>query len=352
MPSPIHHSDAPDYPDPELVSWPDPGLVDSFDRQERTSLLNTIRDVADRLERDEASRGDLKILARSLRELRYAFKVFSEYRTHRKVTVFGSARTPADHPEAIAAEEFSRQMALKNWMVLTGAGPGIMEAANRGAGREMSMGVNILLPFEQSANPVIDGDPKLVTFRYFFTRKLMFVKEVHAVVVFPGGFGTLDELFEVLTLVQTGKRDLLPIILIDQPGGKYWHDLMGFVHNQLQVRRLISQEDLSLFRVTDRWETAIEEIERFYRVYQSSRFVRNKLVLRLSRELTPDELTELNERFSGILTSGQIETVDAHAHEADEIDAWPLPRISLAFNRRDIGRLREMIDAINSFDDE
>jgi len=321
--------------------------VAAFEQQGRQALLELIRETADKLERDQATRGDLKIVARAMRELRYAFKVFGKYRTTPIVSLFGSARTPAGHPEFQAAEEFGRRMAADGWMVLTGAGPGVMEAAHRGAGREKSLGVNILLPFEQSAHPSIEGDPKLVTFRYFFTRKLMFVKDVRAFVAFPGGFGTLDELFEVLTLVQTGKRDLLPIVLIDEPQGTYWSDWLKFISHQLGDRRFISVEDLSLFRVTNSLEQAIDEIQTFYRVYHSSRFVRGRLVMRLKKSLSPETLKKLSSDFREILTGGEIEAVGPHAYEADEPEVWDLPRIQMSFNRRDMGRLRQFVDALN-----
>ena len=202
--------------------------------------------------------------------------------------MFGSARTPADHVDFKASVEFGHRMAADNWMVVTGAGGGIMEGAHIGAGAAMSMGVNIMLPFEQEANPIINHDSKLVTFRYFFTRKLMFVKEVHAVVLFPGGFGTQDELFEVLTLVQTGKRDMLPIICVDSPGGTYWSGWLEFIRKELLSRKLISPRDLSLVRITDSVDTAVNEIQQFYRNYDSMRYIRDLLVLRLRNPVNDD----------------------------------------------------------------
>ena len=201
-----------------------PGVADVTPRR-IAELIERIRESADKLARDQTSRGDLKILSRTLRELRYAFKVFSPYRGYRKVTVFGSARTPPDQPAYGQAVEFGRRMAEQGWLVVTGAASGIMEAGHVGAGREHSMGLNILLPFEQSANRIIAGDPKLVHMKYFFTRKLMFVKESDAICLLPGGFGTLDEGLEVLTLLQTGKRDMVPVVLLDEPGGDYWAEL-------------------------------------------------------------------------------------------------------------------------------
>ena len=220
-------------------------------------LIQTIKESADKLAGDHTSRGDLKIINRTLRELRYAFKVFSPYRHNRKVTVFGSARTPPGQPAYQQAVAFGRAMAEHDWLVVTGAASGIMEAGHVGAGREHSMGLNILLPFEQSANPIIAGDRKLVYMKYFFTRKLMFVKESDAFCLMPGGFGTLDEGLEVLTLLQTGKHDMMPVVLLDQPGGDYWAAFDQFVRRQLLDRGMIDEDDLSLYRLTDRVEEAV-----------------------------------------------------------------------------------------------
>lgn len=310
-------------------------------------LIEEIKRTADKLAHDRATRGDLKILSRALRELRYAFKVFTPYRRQRKVSVFGSARTEAGTPSYEQSVQFGRRMAEENWMVVTGAGQGIMEGAHVGAGRKMSMGVNIMLPFEQEANHVISEDVKLVHLKYFFTRKLLFVKEVHAVALCPGGFGTQDEGFETLTLVQTGKRDLMPIVLLDEPGGTYWSDWLKFIREQLLQRELISPSDMSLFKVTDDVEAAVAEILHFYSIYNSMRYVRGKLVLRLHEE--PDEsfLDELNDTYADILESGKIERVPVHPHESDEEHLAALPRLALQFDRRSIGRLREMVDCLN-----
>lgn len=311
-------------------------------------LVAEIKATADKLARDGATRGDLKILSRALRELRYAFKVFTPYRRKRKVTVFGSARTSPEHPAYMQAEEFGRRLAEEGWMVLTGAGGGIMEAAHVGAGRDMSMGVNIMLPFEQEANYVINRDEKLVHLKYFFTRKLLFVKEVHAICLFPGGFGTQDEGFETLTLVQTGKRDLMPIVLIDQPGGTYWNAWREFVEEEILADGLISPEDVSLYKITDDIDEALDEIINFYSVYNSMRYIRGRLVLRLHAD--PDEafIERLNDEFGGIVETGKIEKVDPHPHEADDRHLADLHRIALYFDRKNIGRLRQMVDLINA----
>jgi hypothetical protein len=232
-------------------------------------------------------------------------------------------------------------------MVITGAGGGIMEGAHVGAGQAMSMGVNIALPFEQDANYVISKDEKLVTFRFFFTRKLMFVKETSAVALFPGGFGTQDELFETLTLVQTGKRDILPIVCIDQPGGTYWSDWKDYIESELLRRGLISRQDLSLLRVTDNLDDAVSEILNFYSVFDSMRFVQDRLVLRLHEAPSDELLDRLNVAFADILSAGRIERTETHPFEYDDEHARYLPRIALRFNRRDTGRLRELIDALN-----
>jgi uncharacterized protein (TIGR00730 family) len=313
----------------------------------QSTLIDEIKETADKLARDGATRGDLKILSRALKELRYAFKVFTPYRRQRKVTVFGSARTSAEQQAYVQSVNFGRAMAARRWMVLTGAGGGIMEGAHVGAGKEMSMGVNIMLPFEQESNPVISRDEKLVHLKYFFTRKLIFVKEVHAVALFPGGFGTQDEGFETLTLVQTGKRDLMPIVCIDEPGGTYWSAWLQFIREQLLDRGLISPEDLSLLKVTDDCDAAVNEIMRFYSVYNSMRYVRNKLVLRLHRDPSDEFIARLNDEFGDIVESGAIKKTTVHRLEADDEHLKDLPRIAFQFDRKSIGRLRQMVDFIN-----
>ena len=310
-------------------------------------LIQTIKELADKLAGDHTSRGDLKILSRTLLELRYAFKVFSPYRHIRKVTVFGSARTAAGHPAYQQALAFGRTMAEHNWLVVTGAASGIMEAGHAGAGREHSMGLNILLPFEQSPNPIIAGDRKLVYMKYFFTRKLMFVKESDAFCLMPGGFGTLDEGLEVLTLLQTGKHDMMPVVLLDQPGGDYWTAFDQFVRRQLLDRGMIAPEDLSLYRLTDRLEEAVDEILGFYRVYHSMRYVRTNLVFRLQQRPSPELLAEINERFRDILIDGRFTLSEPLPEERDESDLAALPRLVFHFNRRNYGRLRQLIDCIN-----
>jgi uncharacterized protein (TIGR00730 family) len=310
-------------------------------------LIDQIKQAAEQLARDQASRGDLKILSRTLRELRYAFKVFSQYRSKRKVTVFGSARTPRDAPAYLQAVRFGKAMADEGWLVVTGAAAGIMEAGHVGAGREKSMGLNILLPFEQSTNPVIAGDAKLVYMKYFFTRKLMFVKECHAMCLLPGGFGTLDEGMEVLTLLQTGKRDMVPVVLLDEPGGDYWRELARFVDRQLLGGGMISPEDRSLYRVTDRVEEAVAEILEFFRVYQSMRYVHDQLVLRLRRPLPQEFLDKIHAEYADMLARGRFVLSGPLPEEKDEPELADLPRLAFRFNRGNFGRLRQLIDEIN-----
>jgi len=310
-------------------------------------LIAQIRESTDKLASDNTSRGDLKILSRALRELRYAFKVFTPYRGRRKVTVFGSARTPPSEPAYTQAVQFGHLMADRGWMVVTGAASGIMEAGHMGAGRDHSMGLNIMLPFEQSANPVIAGDHKLVHMKYFFTRKLMFVKECHAVCLLPGGFGTLDEGLEVLTLLQTGKRDMVPVVFLDAPGGDYWSSFDRFIRDELLGDGMISAEDLSLYKRTDDVHEAVDEILGFFRVYHSMRYVRDRLVLRLFESPSEELLEAINGRFGGILEKGRFELRDALSAEKDEPDLAELPRLVFRFNRRDHGPLRQLIDCLN-----
>jgi uncharacterized protein (TIGR00730 family) len=312
-----------------------------------SDLIAMLRESTDKMHADRIDRGDLKILARTIRELRYAFKVFAGYRTKRKVTVFGSARTPSDAAAYLQAMELGKAMADRQWLVVTGAASGIMEAGHRGAGRENSMGLNIMLPFEQSSNEIIRDDPKLVNMKYFFTRKLMFVKECDAVVCLPGGFGTLDEGLEVLTLLQTGKRDMVPVILLDEPGGTYWKDFHAFVDKHLWGERMISHVDFRLYKVFDTVDETVGEIMQFYRVFHSMRFVRKQLVFRLQHALPEETLVEINRDFTDLLAKGEFVQREAFKEEADDFSLSTLPRLAFHFNRRNYGRLRVLIDLIN-----
>src|SRR5580765_7835707 len=300
-----------------------------------------------RLLRDRTRLGDIKLLNAALRELRYASKVFAPYRMVRKVSVFGSARLPPDSPASRTAHEFARRLSAEGFMIITGAGGGIMGAAQQGAGRERSFGVNIRLPFEQAPNEFIRRDPKLLTFRYFFTRKLMFIKEADAAALFPGGFGTHDEAYEVLTLVQTGKTKPMPIVFLDAPRGTYWKTWKRYVEDHLLRARMISEEDMALFKVTTSVDEAVEEITRFYRVYHSARTVGRRLVVRLTHAI-PEPLVEaLSRDFADILVSGPIVQSPALEEEDDEPELASLPRLVFNFNRTNFGRLRQLIDRVN-----
>ncbi|HKI37392.1 MAG TPA: LOG family protein, partial [Gemmataceae bacterium] len=258
-----------------------------------------------------------------------------------------SARLPLDHPACVQAIAFGRQLSAAGFMVITGAANGIMEAGHVGAGRENSIGVNILLPFEQEANAVIAGDVKLMHLKYFFTRKLLFVKESDAVALFPGGFGTQDEAFEVLTLVQTGKSHLFPIVMIDEPGGDYWKEWHHYVEKALVGRHLISPEDVYLYKITDSVDEAITEVLGFYRVYHSMRYVNGNLVLRLQHALPEGLLERIRVEFAGILDGGTFEQTGALPEEANDVHLAGLPRLRFRFDRRSLGRLRQLIDTLN-----
>jgi uncharacterized protein (TIGR00730 family) len=294
---------------------------------------------------DGAGVADLKIPHTALKEMRYGFKVFAPYRQSPKVTVFGSARTPPQHPVSAQAFGFGKRMTDAGWMVITGAGSGVMGASQEGAGRERSFGLNIRLPHEQEANPWIADDPKLITFKYFFTRKLFLVKEAHAMAFFPGGFGTCDEAFEALTLTQSGKQPTLPIILVDEPGGRYWKRFAEFVRGEMIPRGMIWPEDAELFRVTDDVDEAVNEILRFYRVYHSQRYVADRLVFRLLRPLSTKTLADVNARFSDILSAPAEQAPGPLKAENDELP--DLPRLILPFNRVSFARLRQLVDFIN-----
>jgi uncharacterized protein (TIGR00730 family) len=299
-----------------------------------------------KLHEDGAAPADLKITNTALKELRYAYKVFAPYRGTRKVTVFGSARIPEDDSAARSAMEFGRLMVENGWMVVTGAGAGIMGAAQQGAGREKSFGLNIRLPFEQEANPWIAADPKLITFKYFFTRKLFLVKEASAVALFPGGFGTMDEAYEVVTLLQTGKASLVPMVLIEAGDKPYWRIWDRWNRGTLVERRLVGSEDTVFYRIVDSAEDAVAEIMRFYRVYHSSRIVGDNLVLRLTRMIGDEHLAELQRTFEDIL-KGPVDQVPGPVGQ--ELNEFPdLPRLIVPFNRSSYGRLRQLLDFVNT----
>jgi uncharacterized protein (TIGR00730 family) len=297
---------------------------------------------------DRAQRGDLKMANAALKEMRYAFNVFSPYRASRKAAIFGSARTKHDDPLYAQTVRLARDLAEADWMVITGAGPGIMEAGIEGASVANSFGVSIRLPFEAVTSVFLADDPKLVNFRYFFTRKVTFVKESHAFVLLPGGFGTMDESFELLTLVQTGKAPVAPIVLLDVPGGTYWQSWADFVRRELLERGLISPDDMTFVKITDDADEALGEILRFYSNYDSMRYVEGDLVLRVQQLPPAARLDELNERFAGIVVRGRIEPAEASKREIADNDVPDLPRLRFRFDRFNYAKLRMLIDALNS----
>lgn len=293
-------------------------------------------------------RGDVRVIQTALRELRYAFRLFAPYAKVRKVSMFGSARTQPNRLEYQQAVEFGRKIVEAGFMVITGAGPGIMQAGHEGAGPEKSFGANIRLPWEQSANPVIKEDKKLVTFKYFFTRKLTFIRHSDAIALFPGGFGTMDEGYEALTLMQTGKAQLMPLVLIDRPGGTYWKTWDKHVREHLLRDQLISPEDLGLYQITDDTDHAVKIITRFYRNFHSTRFVRDLFVIRLKNVPTDTSIAALNEDFGDIVVGAPIARIPTTPEEVEDEDHVELPRIAFGFNRRDYARLRQLIDVLNS----
>lgn len=348
----------PDEPDLGPAQFADGSTATPFieagvgrdDTAETEEFLRRAAAVFRELPADALERGDAKLLWRASDELRAGLTMFRCCREKRTLALFGSARIPKEHPRYKQAEEFGREMAQAGYMVITGAGPGIMEAGHAGAGRAASIGLNIRLPFEQEANPVIRGDAKLVNFHYFFTRKLFFLKGAAAAAFFPGGFGTLDEAFETLTLVQTGKAPLIPIVMLDVPGGTYWESLLQFLQRELAEPSLISPEDTHLFRVVHSTREAIDEIQTFYRVYDSQRYVRGNLTLRLKKPIGDALLEKIRAEFADLLIPGTTRTFQrgmAHQHEANEPEVLDLPRLYFPFNRHSHGRLRQLIDLIN-----
>ena len=333
------------------------GRADNSDAK----LIRELITAALKLIPDGRHSGELKLMTASVKELRYAYRVFAQYPDAHKVTIFGSARTPEDHPDYRAAVEFSKIMADAGWMSITGAGDGIMKAGHEGPGRAASFGVAIRLQFETSANEVIKGDEKLINFRYFFTRKLMFLSQAEAVVCFPGGFGTLDECFEALTLIQTGKASMVPVVFVEgEPtpgvttsGGNpamaipgYWQGCVAFIRQQLLSRGWISPEDENLFYLAKDPKDAADHVLRFYALYHSSRYVRDDLVIRIKRPLTDEQIEILNREFAILIKSGRIHQRGAFEQEHDHLD---LPRVVFAHTRHKFGLVRALIDRINSF---
>ena len=323
----------------DLVAEPD---ANSRDRE----IVSEIIVTALKLLRDDADRADMKMMNTALKELRYSTIVFRPHKDVRKIAVYGSARTKSNDPNYVLAEEFGRRMAEEQgWMVITGAGPGIMEAANRGAGSDNSFGVNIRLPFENGANEYLSPG-KVINFKYFFTRKVQFVKESDAFALFPGGWGTMDEAFELLTLVQTGKSDMHPIVLMEAPGTDYWETWESLC-DRLLALGMISPADKDLYRIVHSIDEAVEEVSEFFSTYHSQRFVDGLLVLRLSRDVPDTLIDELNREFSDIVVTGDIHRTTALDAEVATDDFVDLPRIAFAFDRRSYGRLRGLIDRLN-----
>jgi len=324
-------------------------LIDFAGGGKNLDMVTDIVCQALKLSNDVKDRGDVRVIQTAIRELRYAFRLFAPYAESRKVTIFGSARTQPERKEYQQCVEFARKIAEAGFMVITGAGPGIMQAGHEGAGPEKSFGCNIRLPWEQTANPVIAESDKLVTFRYFFTRKLTFIRHSDAVVLFPGGFGTMDEAYETLTLLQTGKSQMMPLILIDRPGGTYWKHWASHVRDHLLRDELISAEDMNLITVTDDPDRAVRVIKRFYRNYHSTRFVKGNFVIRLQHAPTETALEALNEDFADIVTGEPFHVRDAFDEEKEDHDYPDLPRLVFGFDQKSYGRLRKLIDVLNSF---
>jgi hypothetical protein len=323
-------------------------LINTLPNTEKGSWIQQAVQILLRLAKEDIDTADWKIIARTLQDLEKGFNVFQPYRHTRKVTVFGSARIASDTEEYALAKEFSQCLAQQGFMVMTGAGGGIMEAGNEGAGRGNSFGLNIQLPFEQGTNPYIRDDEKLIGFKYFFTRKLFFLRESDAIALFPGGYGTQDEAFECLTLCQTGKQPPIPLVLIDKPGGNYWKYWDSYIKKHLIKDGLVSPDDDCIYTITDDLDVACQAINNFYRIYHSSRYVGDLLVMRLNGEPSDAQVAWLNQAFSDILVGGQIEkSPPLHQENGDGTES--LPRLVFHFNQRDLGRLYKLIRTINQF---
>jgi uncharacterized protein (TIGR00730 family) len=314
----------------------------------QAELVEELIETALRLGRDNTGIADMKLFNRAMREMRYASSVFAQYRDRRKVAVFGSARTRSDADEFRQAREFARRIVQEGFMVITGGGDGIMGAAQQGAGAANSFGLNIRLPFEQRANETIYGDKKLINFNYFFTRKLNFMKETHAFVLCPGGFGTQDEGFEALTLMQTGKSQIVPIVLLDKPNGHYWETWRRFVDNDLHDAGLVSRSDFHLFKIAQSVEEAVGQVTGFYRVFHSYRWLRERMVIRINKNLTPAAVEALNEKFDTLLAADRIVQTSALPEEHEEKQLAELPRLVLTPHKRDFGMIRTLLDGINN----
>jgi hypothetical protein len=293
---------------------------------------------------------DLKLMRTTLKEMSFTSRLFGAHRERKKVTIFGSARTSSDAPIYQKCVQFARLLADRGYMVITGGGGGIMQAGNEGAGAENSFAVNIRLPHEQETNPVMSQSPNVITYKYFFNRKVAFLKEASAVALFPGGFGTLDEAMETLTLIQTGKNPPIPLVLIDEDDGDYWEHLLRFMKDPLLKRGLISGEDFSLFSITRDPVEAVAIIDSFYRVYHSMRFVGKTLVIRLNKPITREQIEILEAEFSEIKEpESRLQLTGPLPNEKDQPDLLPLPRLTFEFNRRSHGLLLAFIRRLNTF---
>ncbi len=324
-------------------------LIESVGEVLHSDLVREMILAALKAGQEKNDRGHMKLMNTTMKEMRFTSKMFGPYRSVRKVTVFGSARTEPEEPIYDMARAFGKKLADSGYMVITGAGGGIMHAANEGAGPELSFGVNIQLPFEQKPNPVFIGNPRLITYKYFFNRKVAFLKEADAVALFPGGFGTLDEAMETLTLLQTGKHLPLPLVLIDEPGGTYWSRWIRFIREELLSGNYVGEGDFELFKRVNSVDEAFEVIHHFYSSYHSLRYFRDKLVIRILSAKDASALELLNERFSDILVpGGKITLSEALPEEEDEPELSHLPRLVVDFNMSDYGRLKNLIDEINN----
>lgn len=326
-----------------LISQIAQEYASGLDSELLREMLTTIAKIGE----ERFDTGDKKLINTTLKELRYALKIFSAYRDRRKVAIFGSARSKPGSKEYKMAEAFARGMAKNKFLVITGSGPGIMEAGNKGAGTTNSFGVNIRVPFEQKPNPYIAGDTKLINFKYFFTRKLMFIKESDATVLFPGGFGTLDEGFEVITLFQTGKCKPRPILMLEPKGGTYWKRWLTFVRGEILNSGYISKEDLKIFKIINSADEAVKEIKLFYKNYHSIRYIKDTTVIRLNKNIPEKIIAGINKRFRDIII-GKAEKTKPLEEEVRNNDYLNLARVKMHFNRHNFGRLKELIDYINA----
>ena len=323
-------------------------LVRDWGTQKSSALIEEMIATALKITRDEMSVADLKLINRSIKEMRSAAKIFAPFKHLRKVAVFGSARSADDSPNYKMATDFAWEMVRQGFMLIAGGSEGIMGAVQRGAGRAHSFALGIRLPSEQPVNEFIEAGPKLVTLNYFFTRKLSFVKEAHAFALLPGGFGTMDEAFEVLTLMQTGKARILPVVLLDRPRGKYWETWTRFLTERLLKFGFISREDFALFKIKHSAQDAAAEITQFYKVFHSARWLGERYVIRLNRPLSNEALVDLNNHFKDILRAGEIVQRTAPGKENNGFETLDLPRLIFTPIRSRFGRFRQLIDAINS----